>query len=127
MIDDRYNDLIASLKISFGDLTEILKVLGNEKRLKIMILLLSRPQSYSTIVEEINLKKTAVSNHLTHLIKVGLIERGEYGIYKITGDGEEFLKAIEFAYQNSPSRQLQKFSKIERRKVSESFLNRFNI
>ena len=127
MINDTYTDLIASFEVSFGELTEILKVIGNDKRLKIMILLLSRPHSYGTIVDELNLKKTAVSNHLTHLIKVGLIERGDYGIYKITGDGEEFLKAIEFAYENSPSRQLEKFQKIERRKVSESFLNRFNI
>lgn len=127
MINDEYSDLIASLEVSFGELTEILKVIGNNKRLKIMILLLSRPQSYSTIVDELNLKKTAISNHLAHLIRVGLIERGDYGIYKITGDGEEFLKAIEFAYQNSPSRQLKKFQKIESRKVSESFLNRFNI
>jgi DNA-binding transcriptional ArsR family regulator len=127
MINDKYSDLIVSLEVSLGELTKILKLLGNDKRLKIMILLLSRPHSYSAIVEEINLKKTAISNHLTHLMKGGLIERGDYGIYKITGDGEEFLKAIEFAFQNSPSRQLQRFQKIERRKISKSFLNRFNI
>jgi len=127
MINDNFSDLIASLEISFGELTEIIKALGNESRLKIMILLLSQPQSYSNIVNEINLKKTAISNHLTRLIRVGLIERGDYGIYEITGDGIEFLKAIESSYQNSPSRQLKNFQKIERRKVSESFLNRFNI
>jgi DNA-binding HxlR family transcriptional regulator len=112
--------------MSFTEITEILKVLGNAKRLKILIYLLNGSQSYNSIVNELQLKKTAISNHLTHLLTVGLIQRGDYGIYEITEDGIEFLKAIERAYQNSPSRQLEKFQKIECRKISQSFLNRFN-
>ena len=120
-----YYDLIESLKKSFLDMSLILKALGNEKRLKILILLLDGPQSYGTIVEKMELKKTAVSNHLTHLIETNLIERGDYGIYKISGDAIEFLKAIEGAYYKSPTRQIKKFESLQRRSVSTLFLKRF--
>ena len=127
MITEKFEDLVISYETSFNEITEILKVLGNGKRLKILIFLLSKPQSYNSIVNELKLKKTAISNHLTHLLNVRLIQRGDYGIYVITEDGIEFLKAIERAYQNSPTRQIERFHKIERRKLSEAFLNRFNI
>jgi len=121
-----YDDLIESLTRSFNELTEILKSLGNETRIKIMIFLLHGPQSYSSIVEETNLKKTAVSNHLSQLINTKLIERGDYGIYKISGDGLAFIKSIKKAYQMSPTRQIIKFEALQRRSVSRSFLNRFS-
>lgn len=127
MINDSFNDLIKSFEISFEEISKILNVLGNRKRLKILKLLLNGSQSYSSIVNELQLKKTAVSNHLSHLLSVGLIQRGDYGIYEITGDGIEFLKSIESAYQNSPSRQIERFQKIEGRQISKSFLNRFNV
>ena len=126
MLNDTYDDLIKSYEISFEGISEILNVLGNKKRLKILIFLLNRSQSYSSIVNELQLKKTAVSNHLSHLLNVNLIQRGDYGIYEITEDGIGFLKLIESAYQTSPSRQIERFQKIETRQISESFLNRFS-
>ena len=124
--ENLYEDLIESLTRSFTELTEILKSLGNETRIKIMIFLLYGPQSYSSIVEETNLKKTAVSNHLSQLISTKLIERGDYGIYNISGDGLAFIKAIDKAYQMTPTRQIKKFEALQRRSVSTSFLNRFS-
>jgi len=41
-------------------------------------------------------------------------------------DGIEFIKAIEKAYQISPTRRIKKFEAMQRRSVSTSFLNRFN-
>lgn len=121
-----YDTLIKSFRESFSEISLILKTLGNEKRLEILIQLLAGSQSYGSIVEKIELKKTAVSNHLSQLIEANLIERGAYGIYKITGDGIEFIKAIKDAYQISPTRQLKKFESLQRRRVSNSFLNRFS-
>ena len=126
MINDEFADLIMGYEISFPEISEILKVIGNGKRLKILIFLVNGPQSYSSIVNELQLKKTAISNHLSHLLNVKLIKRGEYGIYEITGDGIEFLKAIEKAYHTSPTRQIRKFESLQRRGVSNLFLNRFN-
>ena len=52
-----YDDLIRSLNKTFSDITVILKCLGNDKRMKILIKLLERAQSYGSIVEYLNLKK----------------------------------------------------------------------
>ena len=105
---------------------DILKSLGNENRLKILLTLLQKEKSYGSIVKELNLKKTAVSNHLTQLLTTKMIERGDYGIYKITGDGIEILKGIEKAYEQSPSRKRERFQALQRRSVSKSFVNRFS-
>ena len=70
-------------------------------------------------------KNTAGSNHLTQLIENNLIEK-DYGIYRISGDGIEFMKAIDQTFQKSPTRQLKKFQDLQSRKISNSFINRFN-
>ncbi|MHA1489023.1 MAG: ArsR/SmtB family transcription factor [Promethearchaeota archaeon] len=121
-----YDDLIESIKESFSDITSILKCLGNDKRMMILVILLKGSQLYGSIVEEIDLRKTAVSNHLSQLLEVNLIKKRNYGIYSITGDGIEFIKAIKNAYKKSPTRQRKKFESLQRRGVSPSFLNRFN-
>lgn len=124
--ENLYEDLIKSINDSFDSIIEILKCLGNENRIKILITLLGGPQSYGTIVDSLSLKKTAVSNHLSQLLDTNLIEKIDYGVYNITGDGLEFIKAIEKAYHTSPSRQKQRFEALQRRSMSKSFLNRFN-
>ncbi|MFX1389268.1 MAG: ArsR/SmtB family transcription factor [Promethearchaeota archaeon] len=121
-----HEHLIESLNLSFIEITDILKALGNEKRFQILILLLKGAQSFGIIVEELNLKKTAVSNHLTKLLEVNLIRREGNGVYEITADGLQFIQTIENAYQKSPTRQAEKFDKIERRGISNSFLERFS-
>ena len=127
MITQNVNEhLIESISLSFSEIVDILKALGNEKIIQILVLLLNGPQSYSIIVEELDLKKTAVSNHLTQLREVNLIKREGNGVYEITGDGLQFIRAIENAYQKSPTRQAEKFDKIERRGISNSFLERFS-
>ena len=70
-------------------------------------------------------KKTAVSNHLTQLLETNLIEK-DYGIYRISGDGIEFMKAVDSAFQKSPTRQMKKFQDLQSRNISNSFLNRFS-
>ena len=121
-----HEHLIESLNLSFPEITDILKALGNVKRIQILILLLKGPQTYGIIVQELNLKKTAVSNHLTQLLEVNLIRREGNGVYEMTADGLQFIRGIENAYQKSPTRQAEKFDKIERRGISNSFLERFS-
>jgi DNA-binding transcriptional ArsR family regulator len=121
-----FDDLIVSLNESFQEITVILKCLGNEKRMKIILKLLKGAHSYGSIVEELNLKKTAVSNHLSQLLKTNLIRKDDYGVYSISGDGIEFIKAIIKAYQISPTRQIKRFEDLQRRSVTSSFLNRFS-
>lgn len=121
-----YDPLIESLNESSMEIVSILKSLGNGYRFQILLQLLTGAKSFGTIVNSTNREKTAISNHLVHLIEAKLIEKGDYGIYRISGDGIEFMKAIDSAFQKSPTRQLKKFQDLQSRKITKSFLNRFS-
>lgn len=121
-----YDLLIESLNESFLEIVSLLKSLGNKNRFQILLYLLEGSKSFGNLVEDVDLKKTAVSNHLSQLIAANLIEKGDHGIYRISGDGIEFMKAIDYAFQRSPTRQLKKFKVLQSRKISNSFLNRFS-
>jgi len=121
-----YDSLIDSLSESSSEIVSILKTLGNQWRFQILLQLLTGVKSFGSIVKAVNREKTAVANHLSHLIKVDLIKKGDYGIYGISEDGIEFMKAIDSAFQKSPTRQMKKFQDLQSRKISNSFLNRFS-
>lgn len=124
--ENPYDDLIESIEESFKEIVTIAKSLGNEKRLKILIFLLKRTNSFGALMHKIKLKKTALSNHLSHLINAKLIEKVDFGVYSITGDGIEFMKSIERAYHQSPSREKKRFKALQTRAISNSFLNRYS-
>jgi len=75
--------------------------MANENRLNILISLLTGEKRFEDLKDEIDLKKTALSNHLKLLLENHLIIRPNYGIYQITKDGENFLKEIENCYSQS--------------------------
>jgi len=120
-----HSPLIESLNESFMEIVSILKTLGNENRVQILLNLLKGSKSFGTLVDNLGKKNTAVSNHLTQLLETNLIEK-DYGIYRISGDGIEFMKAVDSAFQKSPTRQMKKFQDLQSRKISNSFLNRFS-
>lgn len=120
-------DLSSSIEDSFNEICSILKALGNQKRFKILLSLLQGLQAFGTLLRETELRRTALSNHLTQLIDANLIEKVDYGVYKISGDGLEFLKALKKAYYESPTRLLTQFEKIQSRKISDPFLHRFRV
>ena len=127
MISENIHDpLIESLNEASMEIVPILKSLGNEYRFQILLQLLKGTKSFGNIVKNTNREKTAISNHLSHLINTNLIKKGDYGIYRISGDGIEFMKAIDSAFQQSPTRQQKKFNELQSRKISNSFLNRFS-
>lgn len=126
MISEKIHDpLIESMNESYMDLVSILKTLGNKNRFRILLILLEGSKSFRALVDNLGKKNTAVSNHLTQLLETNLIEK-DYGIYRISGDGIEFMKAIDSAFQKSPTRQRKKFQDLQSRKISDSFLNRFS-
>ena len=121
-----YDSLVDSMSEASLEIVLILKSLGNKIRFQILLQLLTGAKSFGTIVKNTKREKTAISNHLNHLIEAKLIEKGDYGIYRISGDGIEFMQAIDTAFQKSPTRQLKKFQELQGRKISNSFLNRFS-
>jgi predicted transcriptional regulator len=124
--ENDYDSLVTSLSEFSSEIVKILKSLGNTYRFQILLQLLTGAKSFGSIVKNINREKTAISNHLSQLIKANLVEKGDFGVYRISGDGTEFMKATAFAYQKSPTRQLKKFQELQGRKISNSFLNRFS-
>ncbi len=118
-------DLKISIEHSFYEIASILKTIGNQKRFKILLSLLEGAQSFGYLLKETNLQRTALSNHLTKLVNIKLIKKVNFGIYKITGDGLEFMKALDKAYYESPTRTMEQFEKLQSGKISESFLHRF--
>ena len=122
------DELKESFEHSFNDILAILKAIGNQKRLKILITLLSddyEPQSFHNLMDETQLQKTALSNHLTILINNKLIEKPEHGKYKITSDCVKVIKSIEAAYYQSYGRKIKQLEVLQRRKLSDTFLESF--
>lgn len=119
------NELKESLEQSFDDILAIIKAMGNQNRLKILITLLSGEKSFQTLMSETNLQKTALSNHLTLLFKKNLIEKPDYGKYKITQDGVEFIRAIQMVWYQSDTQRKKELEIIQGRKLSETFLESF--
>ncbi len=117
--------LVESLENSFEDILGIIKSMGNEKRLRILISLLTGERSFIDLKTETELKKTALSNHLTLLINSNLIEKPSMGKYKITHDGELFIRVIENSFKSSNIWEKKEMEALQRRQFSDSFVNSF--
>lgn len=124
---DKENDLNPSQEFlfkSFNEIVPILKAIGNPNRLKILILLVNGPVSFQTLLDEMNLKKSALANHLTQLKNVGLIVKKQHGTYCITEDGEKYLLNIEITFKDSKKVEMQRKEIEKRKNLAKSFLER---
>ncbi|MFX1395678.1 MAG: winged helix-turn-helix domain-containing protein [Promethearchaeota archaeon] len=118
-------DLVESLENSFSVVLGVIKALGNKMRFKIMLSLLTGQKSFMDLKFETKLQKTALSNHLTILVRKELIEKPSVGNYKITQDGELFMRAIDDAYQKSQIREKKDIEALQSGKFSKSFIDSF--
>ena len=84
---------------------ELLKSAAHPIRMRILILLLNGNHEFSELMRETRLSKTALANHLNHLVKRGLIQRVSRGEYILTVDGEELLNAAAKLYRDSAQRE----------------------
>ncbi len=108
----------------FEDILIILKALSNENRLKVLISLIEKERSFNDLKQITRLKKTALSNHLNELLDSDLIKRPDHGIYSITSDGVDFLKAFSSAYRLSDTKMKKEINKVQERKMSQGFRNK---
>ncbi|MFX1517063.1 MAG: ArsR/SmtB family transcription factor [Promethearchaeota archaeon] len=102
---------------SIAEIADIIKVIGHEKRLQILTLVLNEAQDFSSLLANTELQKTALSNHLVKMINIQLIQKVERGKYLITDDGRELLQLISSFYEKASIRK-----KIERKKL----INRYS-
>jgi len=62
---------------------------------------------------------------LTKLIYAGLIAKPDHNKYRLTPDGELFIRALETTYIKSEMREKKGTEVIQRRQFSESFVESF--
>lgn len=118
---DKTQELLLS---SFNEITDILKGIGHPNRYKILILLFTGPKNFQTLIEEMKLKKSALANHLTHLMNRSLVEKIQHGTYKLTADGEGYLQALGETYRESVTRKKKITEARKRQEFARSFLER---
>ncbi|MFX1375138.1 MAG: ArsR/SmtB family transcription factor [Promethearchaeota archaeon] len=103
---------------SLDNISKLGKSVAHPKRLQILVLLLDEQRDFSTLIEETDLKKTALSKHLSQLMENSLVAKHGRGIYYITTDGKELLKAVTLVYKDSKSRE-----KLQRDRLSRRYSN----
>ena len=125
MIDNEtLEELNKDLGIWFEEILSIAKALGNQTRLRVLSLLLQNKQSFQALMNFTNLKKTALSNHLSHLVNNGLIIRSDHGVYEITSDGSLFIQAMISSYKQS-DHQKEQLKTLKGLKMSNMFIQSF--
>ena len=109
---------------SFDEIIALLTAIGHPNRFKILILLLKGPLTFQALLKEMNLKKSALANHLTHLKDRALVEKIQHGTYKITDDGRNYIQSIEAAFRESEARKKKIKEAEQREELARTFLER---
>lgn len=112
------------LNRSFDEIDNILILIAHPTRFRIMILLLNGPMSFQSIMGEIKIQKSALANHLTKLKNSYLIEKVQYGTYRLTEDGNNYLGYLESAFKESKIQRKQIEDSKQKLEITKSFLER---
>lgn len=99
-----------------NDLARVLRAAAHTKRLQLLALLVKGSKEFIELHSATKLSKTALANHLTKLIKKGLVERVNRGNYQITPDGYKLLESIVGTYMSSQRREA-----LERQQLLERY------
>ncbi len=78
---------------SMSDIANLHKALDHPTRIEILARLLTEELEFKDLQEKMNIPKTSLANHLSQLIDCSLVERLDRGVYQISFDGEDILKA----------------------------------
>ena len=70
-----------------------------------LALVMQGSDEFSDLMLQTKLSKTALANHLKHLMRMGLVKRIARGKYSLTVDGRELLNAATTVYRSSVRRQ----------------------
>lgn len=125
MLNDKLpEDLQEKLTKSFKDLNIILKALSTSQRQKILISLLDSPKTFQELKDQVNLGRTALSNHLAILKDASLIGKIHQGFYRITQKGQDFLQAICLAYEHSLTEEVKQKEAEQKKFLMDTFIQR---
>ncbi len=118
-------DLLASYEHNFEEIKSILNALSHEKRLQILLSLLTGDKSFRELKKETNLEKTALAHHLNQMIAIQLIFKPAYNTYSLHIDGERFLRVFEEAFQQTDLKLTKDKERMETRQFSIKFAKYF--
>ena len=118
-------DLLLSFENQFQEIKAVLVALSHEKRLQILLSLLTGDKSFHELKKEVKLKKTALASHLTQMISVQLISKPAYNTYSLHTDGDRFLRVIEGAFRQSNFKVKKDKERLETRQFSKKFASEF--
>lgn len=110
---------------NIDELESLLQLLGNRRRIRIMAELTGGSQSFQGLLRVVNVKKTALSNHLARLLNGNLIKKPDYGQYEITNDGRLFLRSALEMWTKSHHYTVKELEKTQERGFSEGFFQTF--
>ncbi|UYP44783.1 hypothetical protein NEF87_001068 [Candidatus Lokiarchaeum ossiferum] len=89
------------------------KAISHPFRYKIMIFLYSKARSFQYLEQKLIIGRTALSNHLKHLLDAKLIRKPERGHYISTENGKLFLKIFLDYYNKIKVKELNKAREIQ--------------
>lgn len=112
-IDDK--QLQSILLESPKGVAELLKSAAHPVRIQILALLLRGERDFSKLMQETEMSKTALANHLKQLMNKRLVQRVARGEYRLTVDGKELLNAAATMYKDSAQREETRRELLRRR------------
>jgi predicted transcriptional regulator len=106
------------------DALNVAKALANESRLKILTQLYVEPLTFKGLKEITALEKSALANNLSKLLDIGLAEKYQHGIYRITEDGKKLLETFADFIKESKERKRKDQIEQAQRQMIQPFLKR---
>lgn len=94
-------------------LSDLVKGVAHVHRLEVLALLLDGPKEFSSLLDVVKVSKTALANHVTHMMNKGFVERSERGMYQITAEGQSLLTAVATFYKDSKARELNRITQVK--------------
>ncbi len=88
---------------STEDISSLLKATGSPNRLKILGYLLKESRNFAFMLSRLKIKRTTLNHHLDMLIETKLIEKEEWGRYKISEFGTKFLRILAESFKQIDS------------------------
>lgn len=110
-------DTMRGLKRMYMDLQgnqmqlhSILKAVGYETRLQILLALIEQPLELEKLGKQLQVKTTTLSNQLQYLLEAKLVNKLTHGTYQLTDTGFLFLESLqEFSLREARHRQSPTF------------------
>ncbi|MHA2175882.1 MAG: effector binding domain-containing protein [Candidatus Hodarchaeales archaeon] len=99
---------------SVADITSLLKTIDNPNRFEILVLLMNESKNFKDLLEETQLQKSALGNHLNILIEQKLVTKVVRGLYQLSSDGEEIVDLLAHAYLARTVREQERLLKIKK-------------